>query len=100
MNDRSDSHAQGAEAREAIAKVIDPHSFLPYTDEDEIVGEIVRQSKEDALRKADKILALRSPAGCEPVTETDVILDAINDRSPRVREAMDRMLYKFDVRPK
>ena len=33
----------------------------------------------------------------EAVNETEVILDAINDHSPRVRSAIDRMLYHFNV---
>lgn len=48
--------------REKIAQIIDPHSFLPTgmpVDEvDEHILHMVAQGKEDALRKADRILAL------------------------------------------
>ncbi len=44
--------------RDQIARIIDPHSFIDYSGDDEMVGEIVRQSREDALRKADRIAAL------------------------------------------
>ena len=41
-----------------IAKIIDPHSFLdiPFTD-DPVLLDMVEQSKQDAIRKAERILA-------------------------------------------
>lgn len=53
------------EAREAIAQIIDPHSFLPCSDngDDEMnrfIAQMVSQSKEAAYRKADRILSALS----------------------------------------
>ncbi|MBS7697834.1 MULTISPECIES: hypothetical protein [unclassified Chelatococcus] len=48
------------EARERLARLIDPHSFIPYvgdgSSDDVWASDIVAQSKADALRKADAIL--------------------------------------------
>lgn len=46
-----------SDPREAIARIIDPHSFMPDDSGEYIVGEIVKQSRELAFRKADRILA-------------------------------------------
>ena len=51
--------------REAIANIIDPHSFMPDNSGDHIVGEIVKQSRELALSKADRILAALSAPEAE-----------------------------------
>lgn len=48
--------------RESVGRIIDPHSFLPVgpaeDDIDELITDMVAQSREDALRKADRVLAL------------------------------------------
>lgn len=47
--------------RDEIARIIDPHSFLPVNapadETDRLIVDMVAQSKEDALRKADRIIA-------------------------------------------
>lgn len=45
--------------REAIARIIDPHSFMdiPFTNDPSLL-DMVKQSKGDALRKADRIVAI------------------------------------------
>lgn len=72
--------AEAAEALEAshpvradrveIAKIIDPHSFcdIPFTDEQALL-DMVEQSKEDALRKADRILSALAAAPEAPGQE-------------------------------
>lgn len=44
---------------EKIAKIIDPHSFIdiPFTDE-QVLLDMVEDSKKDALRKATRIIAI------------------------------------------
>lgn len=56
--------------RDQVARIIDPHSFLdiPFTEE-QVLLDMVEQSKQDALRKADRILsALTSPAEPAPAS--------------------------------
>lgn len=43
--------------RDIIANIIDPHSFLPDNSGDDLIAEMVRQGKQDALRKADRVIA-------------------------------------------
>jgi len=43
--------------REAIARIIDPHCFLPDNSSDDLIAEMVKQSKTLALRKAVRILS-------------------------------------------
>lgn len=57
------SHVMGM--RDTIANIIDPHSFMPDNSGDYIVGEIVKQSRELALSKADRILAALSAPEAE-----------------------------------
>jgi hypothetical protein len=45
-----------SDRREAIARIIDPHSFMSDDSGDCIVGEIVKQSRDLALRKADRVI--------------------------------------------
>jgi hypothetical protein len=58
---------EGVETREdqvaRIADIIDPHSFMdiPFTD-DPVLLDMVEQSKQDALRKAERIISVLSPS--------------------------------------
>lgn len=42
---------------EEIARIIDPHSFLPDNSGDDLIAEMVRQGQEDARDKATRILS-------------------------------------------
>lgn len=74
------SAPEAGKAVDDIAKIIDPHSFMdiPFTD-DPVLLDMVEQSKQDAIRKAERILsALASspaPTGAEPVAWRDVIAE-------------------------
>ncbi|MEJ8308558.1 hypothetical protein [Agrobacterium larrymoorei] len=46
-----------SEAAEIIARIIDPHSFMPDHSGDQLVGDIVKQSREAAIRKAELVIA-------------------------------------------
>lgn len=53
--------------RDEIARIIDPHSFcdIPFTDE-QVLLDMVEQSKRDAERKADRILAALAASPSPP----------------------------------
>ncbi len=44
-------------AAEIIARIIDPHSFMPDHSGDQLVGDIVNQAREAAIRKAELVIA-------------------------------------------
>lgn len=46
-----------SDRREAIARIIDPHSFLPDNSGDDLTAEMIRQGKDLAFSKADRIIA-------------------------------------------
>jgi hypothetical protein len=72
-----------------IAKIIDPHAFLPAPDTEEgWVEEIVRQSQELALSKANRILSALAQSGrssAEPVADgmaLNIALDFADNPRP------------------
>jgi hypothetical protein len=62
--DRWQLENAGYSMREIVARIIDPHSFLPVHEPDDPGGwpisYMVNQSKADAFRKADRIIAALS----------------------------------------
>lgn len=59
---------------------------------------IICESGEVANRVADQLRTPIAVAQAPSINETETILDAINDYSPRARQTVDLILYKFDVR--
>jgi hypothetical protein len=43
--------------RETVARMVDPYSFMPDNSGDDLIGEMVRNGRDDALRKADRIIS-------------------------------------------
>ena len=62
----SDPQSTDQGVREKIARIVSPHAFLEALGGhplDDMINEIVRQDREDALRKADAILSLLAGDG-------------------------------------
>ena len=68
----SDPQSTDQGVREKIARIVSPHAFLEALGGhplDDMINEIVRQDREDALRKADAILSLLTGDGSSQATQ-------------------------------
>jgi hypothetical protein len=65
------AHGGGVEAvRDAVARIIDPHSFVPYqptgAPDDVVFADMVKSSLDEAYRKADRIIAALAASPAAP----------------------------------
>jgi hypothetical protein len=88
------SIAPGVERRQEVAAIIDPHSFLDIPFTDTMLLDMVEQSKGNALRKADRILALLSTP--RPADGESAIVALIRQRADECVDGLDRDATKSD----
>lgn len=80
-----------------IAKIIDPHSFLPDNSGDDLIGEMVKNGMEDARSKARRILSALHPAPEAASAGEAGIDEATMGRRWRVFEAIQHGWWGIEI---